>query len=324
MPEPEQIPLIGPIYQASEIDEAKEVPILGGVIGTINAVTNFVEYGCYPHWTVWVDTFWRPAGILVIQILSFGWGDILRGYFRPTNIRGIGGRTRVPTRGKKNKPGKSGRTRRIPRPPEIGNEIGKALPGSTFFQGRKVTGVERAAWVIDGQQQRVLWWWLVADVTEDFVTNWTTAIMESEACAKPNTGQIKVEALASQPVFVDTWSRIFGWSVVYKSDNVQWDSLAGALTIPAGTKAHITFWAETVGTDIRPNFGSQIRISGSGGISDPDLETPWPVDTTDNPQLPTITGTVYGPRVVTFDVFPYGVGFNFVKNAMMSAGIEPA
>lgn len=324
MPEPENIPLIGPIYRASTIEEAREVPILGDAIGTINAVTNFVEYGCYPHWTVWVDTFWKPAGILVIQLFGFGWGDVLRGYFRPTNIRGIGGRTRVPTRGKKNKPGKKGGGRRIPRPPEIGNEIGKALPGSTFFQGRKVTGLERRLWIIDMGFQRIAWWWLVADVTENFVTNWTTAIMESEACRRPDTFNMKAHKDGPQVMFAGTWSRIFAWTTDYESDGIHWDALAGALTIPADSKAQITYYARTHASAPYTNDGGQIRINNGGVHSGTDKETIWPVNADDEPQLPTMTATILGPRVVTFDVFPHGTGINGTSDAVITAHISPA
>jgi hypothetical protein len=324
MPDPDQIPLIGPVYRASTIDEAREVPILGGAIGTIGAVTNFVEYGCYPHWTVWADTFWRPFGILVIQIFSFGWGDILRGYFRPTNIRGIGGRTRRPTRGTKNKPGKKGQGRRIPKPPEIGNEIGKALPGSKFFQGRKVTGFERRAWVIDGVFQRIFYYWLIADVTEDFVTNWTTAIMESEACRKPDTFNMKAHKDSGTNVAANQWSGMFAWTTDYESEGTQWNALAGTLQIPAGSKAHITFWARSHTFAPNVNEGADLRISVSGPISPPTHQTPWPVNSDDNPQEPTMTATILGPCQVSFDIFARGTGLQFFSDAVITAGIRPA
>jgi len=158
MPDPENMPLIGPLHRAVTPASRDQIPIFGDVWRSVNAVIDFMEYGCYPYWTVWVDALLPALGKMIIQILSFGMGDILRGYFRPTNLRGVGGMTRKPVRAKKLKAGKTAKIRRVAKPPEVGNALGKALPGSKMFQARKVTGFERYFWVIDMQIQRFFWY----------------------------------------------------------------------------------------------------------------------------------------------------------------------
>jgi len=323
MPDPDNIPLIGPVYRASTIEEAQDIPIVGNAIGTLNAVTNFVEYGCYPHWTVWVDTFWRPAGRVVLQLFVFDLGDILRGYFRPTNLRGIGSGTRMPMRGKKNKAGKTGRGNRKVAIPEIGNSVGKALPGSPFFQGRKVTGIERYLWILDGLSQRVLWYWLVAEITEDFVTEWTTAIMESEACRRPTTFYISAEKTGATAVFTGDWSRIIAWQTIERSGPGFWNGIGGALDIPAGHQANIAAAVHVSESGIGTVEGANVRLSVIGSGPQPTPETPWPVNSNDDPTTPTLTATIYGPAVVTVDVFPIGTGIVEYGDCVFSASISP-
>lgn len=305
MPDPENIPLIGPVYRASTIEEAREIPIIGNAIGTINAVTNFTEYGCYPHWTVWVDTLWKPAGKAILQLIGFGWGDVLRGYFRPTNIRGIGGRTRVPTRGKKNKPGKKGGGRRIPRPPEIGNEIGKALPGSKFFQGRKVTGWERIVWVIDSQIQRIFWYWLVADVTEDFITNWTTAIMESEACKKPPFFSLSASKAGATPMSPQAWTRILFWDTDSQEGPDLWNAQAGVCEVPGDCIAYVTAWSDITVLPPGTSSGNELRVHGPTSAVGARTLTRFPANDDDNPDEPTIAAEIKGPSFVAVDLFAH-------------------
>lgn len=319
MPDPENIPVIGPIYRGLTPEELNEIPIFGDVWEGMNAVTNFVEYGCYPHWTVWVDTFLPALGTAILQIISFGYMDILRGYFRPTNVRGLGGKTRVPTRGKRNKPGKTGRPNRIPAIPEVGNEIGKALPGSQFFQGRKVTGWERRIWIVDGFTQRILWYWLVADVGEKFVVNWTTAIMESEACRKPNLGSVVATRPGNQPVIPGTWAAIIAWNTEEDTTDGRWNSGPGTLVVEAGEYAHVVFTCDTGANLPSTNDGNQISVNHNTAHIPSRETSPWPVTGEDDPTETSVACTIAGPIVLQTAVLAYGTGVSLVLNARFSA-----
>jgi len=256
--------------------------------------------------------------------MSFGIGDILRGYFRPTNLRGIGGFTRVPIKGKKNKAGKFSKFKEFTEPPEIGNEIGKALPGSEFFQARKVTGIERWVWTIDGVAQRFLWWWLVADVTEQFVVNWTTAIMESEACRKDEIGGVSAYSPEMRAAGVDGWTALFDFHTIADTTPNLWNDVAGYLIVPFGTKCTYAFYARSAAGVLGINTGNQLGVGElNSGIVDGDT-TPWPVGPTDDPQLTAITGVIYGPAVIHFMVYPRGSGLQLIGEGTMTASITYA
>jgi len=253
---------------------------------------------------------------------AFGLGDILRGYFRPTNLRGIGGGTRVPIRGGKNKKGKTAHKNKIPAIPEVGDEIGKKLPGSQFFQARKVTGAERYFWIIDGYTQRALWYWMVADLTDDFITEWTTAIMESEACRRLEEGSISATRTPAQTVLAETPSAIIGWATQHEEPNGIWNALGGQITVAAGQRAIITFEAQTDSPPGSTNDGNTLLCLSSTGGGSKDLSTPWPVTTPgDDPQRTALTGYVDGPSLIQMAVIAHGTGIQHVRLAKMTCSI---
>jgi len=235
----------------------------------------------------------------------------------------IGGGTRVPIRGGKNKTGKKGRVGRRGQIPELGNSIGKSLPGSKFFQGRKVTGAERWVWTLDLAVQRVLYYWLVADITEDFVTNWTTAIMESEDCRDQLTYSCVAVRTGPVPVVVDNWARMSAWNTVFETGPGFWTGFTGGLSVPSGAVAYCTLEATVVGSDPYPNVGGQVRLDASSGVVPTQAETPWPVNSNDNPQEPTMACIIYGPASVFTEVFMHGFGINSYKDAKFTCNISP-
>jgi hypothetical protein len=115
---------------------------------------------------------------MFLVLLDFGWDDVARGFFRPAGIR-----TRW-----KFRPGKAGQKKKRFEIPELGESIGKRLPGARFFRGRRVGPFWRWFWRIDGLAQRALWYWLLADIGVDFVYNWTTGIFRHERCWRTDAG----------------------------------------------------------------------------------------------------------------------------------------
>ena len=305
MPDFDEIPYINMVRQVASPDDISDIPIIGELYGTGNAIVDFAEYGCFPHWTVWVDTLFPALGNMVLQLLDFGVGDILRGYFRPSNLRGVGGLTRAPVRGRPIKqPRRAGR---IPRPavPEIGNSIGKKLPGAQFFANRKVTGLERYFWNVDFAAQRVLWYWLLADITEDFVVNWTTAIMESEACAEENLGSVVATIDEIGPITTELWGSMFGFTTETDTTNGLWNGFVGLLTIPAGYKAVCSLIGRGEGID-QPAIGMQFRLNSSSSNQDTGGPTPFPVSPPDDPLAPNMLAT----NVVGFADPSFRIGTN--------------
>lgn len=141
-------------------------------LSKLNIVTNVTEFSCDGDWLLYVETLLPALGDMFLVLLDFGWDDVARGFFRPSGIR---------TRWKFRPSKKKGRRFRF-EIPELGESIGKLLPGAKFFRGRRVGPFWRWFWRIDGLAQRALWYWLLVDVGVDLAYNWTTGIFRHERC----------------------------------------------------------------------------------------------------------------------------------------------
>lgn len=140
-----------------------------GMIGQINAVTKFWMNDCDIPWTVYAETAIAPLGELALALLSFDMFDVMRGYFRPKNLR-TGSHLRARRRRKKGKFGI----------PETGEMVARHIPGYDQMRNRTVSDGVKHLWKIDGVMQRGLFAWMIADVTSDFFYNWTTLLMHTE------------------------------------------------------------------------------------------------------------------------------------------------
>jgi len=319
VPDFDDIPYYRQIRQITIPADFRNVPIIGETWEAGNAIVDFVEYGCWPHWTVWIETLWPALGKVFWQLLLFSWDDVARGYFRPTNTRGLGRKNRVPIRGSKNRAGRAGRALARKGIPEIGEEIGKKLPGRRLLEGRKITGAERWFWVIDGAAQRALWWWLVADISSGFVVNWTSAIMESEACQKPDPGTVRARKVNPQNVAVDTWSGILAWTTDTDTTDGLWTESTGQLTVPAGRKVAITIYGTSSAPLAFQNDGNQIAFSANVPPGPNSVGTPWPVGANDNPKETAAVGTIEGPVVIQTMMKCYGTGLQTIQSADLMA-----
>jgi len=325
MPDPNDIPYFKQLKDAKVPDDYRKIPIVKEIYGTANAITDFIEYGCYPHYSIWIDTLFPALGKVIWQLLFFGLDDVARGYFRPTNTRGIGRRTRVPIRGQKNRANRAARNVLRKGIPEIGEEIGKRLPGSKAIQGRKVSGLQRWFWVIDGVAQRALWYWLIADISEGFVVNWTTAIMESEACKKPDYGTVRARRTSGLTTGADNWSAIVGWSTETDTTNGKWTGATGQLTVPAGLAARVTLWGTSGNLPPGTHQGNQLGVFAPTETSPESFTSPWPLSAPDDPRDTSTVGTIRGPVVLQLAVKNHGTGFQELRTAdVMIALYDPS
>jgi len=193
---------------------------------TWNAVTLLVQNQCDAPWTVYFETALPALGEAAITLLTFGLDDVARGYFRPKGVRGgfhwrkirnVAGR--APNRFQRGVP-------------EIGEEIGKRLPGAERVRNRVVSDGVRHLWRIDGVLQRGLWYWMVADVTGEFLINWSTGIIESEFCRDAAKSSALYEGSGGGVVAIQGWEPMQANSLVYNRDDLNhfssgWDLPAG-------------------------------------------------------------------------------------------------
>lgn len=137
----------------------------------LNGIVDFFEFSCNGNLIMYVQTLLPALGELMLGLLAFDVDDIVRGFLRPY--------------------GPSGRKSLVFNPlkakweweiPEIGEEIGKRIPGARFFKANKWWGKTRVLWVLDGVIQRALYVWLVVDLVSEFLYNWTSGILKHPAC----------------------------------------------------------------------------------------------------------------------------------------------
>lgn len=160
----------------------------------VNFIIDSWTTGCDAPWYIYIETM-KPAALeAFIVILSFGWADVLRGFLRP---KGLGRRTSK----------RKGRwNRRIPRFPEVGNTIGKSLPFAEQLDDFVKWGNKtRFLWRIDNAMQAGLFFWLVADVAEDFVFNWTSLLYESYWCQPDPPGNFSYRTVGKSPDSGHVW-----------------------------------------------------------------------------------------------------------------------
>lgn len=182
MPDPDQIPYVSQVKRLTSIDEIEDVPVIGSLWNAGNTVIDYFESDCHPDWYVYAETLWPVAGRAALVLLSFGLDDVLRGYLRPGGGRGFGGLGRASRRPRRTT--KATRAKGLLRKgiPEIGELLGRHLPGATILEARQVSNAERFLWKVDGLAQRGLWYWMIADILDDFTVGWTTALYQSEDC----------------------------------------------------------------------------------------------------------------------------------------------
>lgn len=193
----------------------------------VNFVIDAWTTGCDAPWYIYIETM-KPAALAAfITLITFGWDDVFRGYFRP---RGLYSRRRT---GKRR--GKWARAK--PRFPELGEETGKKLPGATEMKGKKWSGLGKTLWRIDAVFQQAFFWWLVADVTEDFLFEWTSLLMKSYWCQDPTVGRFSFSNPPGSPIPDKVW-KVAGYGILdYEYGPPNWNYNTGST---GGVHATIT------------------------------------------------------------------------------------
>jgi len=138
----------------------------------MNTIIDFFEWSCEGNLIMYVETLLPALGELVLVLIDFDWDDVVRGYLRPYGF--------VARKSMVFDPRKPKWAWEIP---ELGEEIGKRIPGARFFKSSRVWSATRALWVIDAVIQRALYYFMIIDVLSEFLYNWSSGILRHEACA---------------------------------------------------------------------------------------------------------------------------------------------
>ncbi len=168
-----------------------------GYYDQVNYVIDAWARPCNAPWYIYIETL-KPALLeAFIMFISFGFGDVARGFLRP---KGLGGRRTSKRKGKWAK--------RIPRWPEIGNMIGRNLPFSEQLDDFRWNCGNKTLWRIDGVSQKFLFYWLVTDITIDFAFNWTSLLYETIWCQQAHKGRFSWQTDGLHLIPAGVWLRI--------------------------------------------------------------------------------------------------------------------
>lgn len=201
-------------------------------INRVNFVTRFLAVPCGTKWYVYLEVAGAALGNVVLSLLSFGVGDMARGFFKPKGLRsqrhGRKGRKsggRPPRTG----PGRGGRSSI----PEIGEIAGSSIPGAEKVKewAGKVPGSAYAS-TIDAGIQRGLYYWMILDVFQDYVYELMLGIVRS-----PQSDCQGGRALGEENdvgAFGDGWYPLL-LAEVYEQLPIEY--IPGGIRVPAGVTA---------------------------------------------------------------------------------------
>jgi hypothetical protein len=230
-------------------------PIRPDSFDKVNFVIDSWTTGCDAPWYIYIETM-KPAALTAFfALLEFGTGDVVRGIFRP---KGLGRRTGK-RRGKWAK--------RLPAFPEIGNTIGRNIgsaTGATAYTRWRAGG--RTLWRIDLAMQSALLLWLVADIAEDFVFNWTSLLYESYWCIPPLRGRFSYQNLPTPAKGAWVWWKEGYGTEDYETGPPFWGFLSGSTGDKGATIAATATFSPVPGYDPPANCAVKIVGKDSGVV----------------------------------------------------------
>lgn len=186
------------------------------LLRAVNNAIIIIDNPCDLPWTVYAKLALPALGKALIVLTTFGVGDILRGAFRPKSVRGRFKRPRT----------RIGRVAGKVKPPELGNLIGRKLGGQELA-AREVAGGVNLLWHVDMPIQRLLWWFLVVHVVEDFWIEWTTSILDTFECRAAATPRFLARDTPAGVAAIQGWQ---AWEIAH----VEYARFGGSWNLSTG------------------------------------------------------------------------------------------
>lgn len=274
----------------------RPVPKAPGWIDQVRFITFMLMQDCdYPMW-VYFETSKKPAGKAVLRLLEFGFYDLVRAFFRPKGLRSA-------RHGRKGRRGKRSRIGI----PELSEIIAKRLPGYAPMRGRRVTQGVKNLWIIDTFFQRVLYHWLIIDVTADFLFEWTSGILTHEKTDCENVARMMRTDDGPPGQGLLKWQALQIRDVQYEQGVL--GSTQSSCDVPAGTffiTVTLTANSQRVGGTtmnirLRKRLGDQAILATAGSQHVP--------QNTDTDFV--VSGMIEGPMVIGWDIY---VDSGFTQN----------
>ncbi len=142
----------------------------------LNIITRSIALPCAQPAMVLAETAFKTTGTMILAALSIDPYSMLRGYVRPKDRRLLG-RYRSkdePRRGE----GEDHKEHRFWKEglPDTGREIGKRLPGASFFTGRRIGTAERVIWSGLDLGTHALWYYFMFELGKEGFMKWQSAV----------------------------------------------------------------------------------------------------------------------------------------------------
>lgn len=212
----------------------------------VNYVIKKWENECANPWWVYIETAFPALLVAVFTLFTWGKSDIVR--FRA----GRGG---------------SKWTKRLTKRNKIFHPFGSSKGIKFFFR-------------FDGILQRILWWWLVADVIAEFAFQWTTLLYNTEYCrAGQGAGSLQRSALPF--LFPNTVDWGFLSFIILEENTAGWLQSNLDCFLPPGEYFAVLSVSLAVRQGNPVNVQSRLRLTGVGSpqnwesdpVTDPGAET---------------------------------------------------
>lgn len=175
-----------------------------GIIDRVNYVVKTVNNPCDTPWVVIAETAGKAALSVAIAVVCFDIFDVARFVFRPAGLRS----------GRHLSRGKKGQNKRSSK--GLGRKLANKVPVLAALEQRTVSNGVKHMWIIDGIGQRLLWWWLMIDVSTAFFYNWTTMLAKTEKCQMANIpGAALGEGKPSGVLAIQGWQGVLVPEVPY-------------------------------------------------------------------------------------------------------------
>lgn len=152
-----------------------------GIIDRVSYVVNFAEDPCEAPWTVYAELALPALGEALLALFVPSPDEIIENYLAPAGMRSKG-------KFRRGKGAKGGRIRRLGFVPDIDELIADRLPARQMVSARGVGKGVKYLWVVHGAMERILWYWMLIDVSTAFAYQWTSAVSKSEMCSLDLSG----------------------------------------------------------------------------------------------------------------------------------------
>lgn len=147
-----------------------------------NQVQEVFSDNCADDWEIIFETALPALGAALMLLLTPSPGEILENYLEPKALKSSG-RGSKDNKKVRRRRGRSGRLRRsFPRFPDVDRLIADRLPGRQAVEGRRATTLTR--WTFKGINivDRFLWWFLLFEATDTFISQWSNNLREARFC----------------------------------------------------------------------------------------------------------------------------------------------